>query len=323
MNSLECQKTIAHASALELFTDASQNSSDIHCRTHQIAGASIFDAGIDTAGSLAAGLILARLCMGDLADIEITACDYQTYASSNAVFVRSDHPLVSCLGCQYAGWPIQTDDFFAMGSGPMRMARGREQALQSLNLVQAVSSVVGVLESDKLPTESAIQTIADQCGVAPSGLHLAIAPSTSIAGAIQVVARSVETAVHKLHELKFDVTQIVCSTGHAPLPPPAKPRDTITGIGRTNDAILYGSTVTLWMDADDGAIDDIVLKIPSNRSADHGRPFADVFQDYDHDFYKVDPMLFSPAVVVIHNLRSGKTWRTGEFKTNVLIQSFT
>ncbi|WP_068264384.1 methenyltetrahydromethanopterin cyclohydrolase [Rubripirellula obstinata] len=323
MHPLDSKKTTAHDAANGLFKNALRDATEIRCHTHKIADASILDAGIDTNGSLAAGLILARLCMGDLAEIQITACDNDTYASSNAVFVRTDDPLVACLGCQYAGWPIQTNDFFAMGSGPMRMARGREETLVMLNLTQAASSVVGVLESDKLPTRSAVETIAEQCGVSTSNLHLAIAPSTSIAGSVQVVARSIETAIHKLHELKFDVTQIVSATGHAPLPPPAKPGDTTTGIGRTNDAMLYGATVTLWIDADDGAIDGVASKVPSESSPDHGRPFADVFKEYDYDFYKVDPMLFSPAVVVIHNLRSGKTWRTGRLKTDVLIQSFT
>ena len=36
-----------------------------------------------------------------------------------------------------------------------------------------------------------------------------------------MVARSVETALHKLHELKFDLNQIVSAFGTAPLPPVA------------------------------------------------------------------------------------------------------
>ena len=323
MDLLALNKSRAHAKASTLFDESLSLATELRCLKHEIAGATILDAGIHTPGSLAAGLLLARLCVGDLADVQIMACDYDTYASSNAVIVRVDDPLIPCLGCQYAGWPVQTEDFFAMGSGPIRMTRGREELLLSLDLTQDAPSVVGVLESDKLPTEAAIQLITEQTGLSPSNVSLAIAPSTSIAGSVQVVARSIETAMHKLHELKFNVTQVVSATGHAPLPPPAKPGDTTTGIGRTNDAILYGATVTLWIDAEDDAIEAVAAKIPSNSSSDHGRPFADVFRDYDCDFYKVDPMLFSPAVVVIHNLRSGKTWRTGVLKPDVLFQSFT
>jgi methenyltetrahydromethanopterin cyclohydrolase len=316
------QKLSAHAYSVSLFADAADNATDLHCLIKDVAGATILDAGIETKGSLAAGLVLARLCMGDHAEIELVPIDYDTYAATTAVFVHTDDPMLSCLGCQYAGWPVQTDDFFAMGSGPMRMARGREEALKELGLIQLAEAVVGVLESDKLPTESAIALIAKECAVDVSDLHLAIAPSTSIAGSVQVVARSVETALHKLHELKFDVSTIVSATGQAPVPPPAKSGDTVAGIGRTNDAMLYGATVTLWVDADDDAIEAVAEKTPSQSSSDYGRPFAQLFKEYEYDFYKVDPMLFSPAVIVIHNLRSGKTWRTGRLNRDVLFQSF-
>ena len=155
--------------------------------------------------------------------------------------------------------------------------------------------ICGVLEADKLPTPSAIRAIASECGVETELVHLAIAPSTSIAGSLQVVARSVETAMHKLHELQFDVRSIVSATGCAPLPPPAKPGDVVDGIGRTNDAMLYGATVALWADHDDEAIESVIANVPSSSSGDHGQPFAKVFKQYEYDFYKVDPLLFSPG----------------------------
>ncbi|MFK8110724.1 MAG: methenyltetrahydromethanopterin cyclohydrolase [Rubripirellula sp.] len=308
--------------AHQLFQRSIDSSESLRCRSLTAHGAKILDAGVETPGSIEAGLVLARLCLGDRAEVSLTPTNFAELASNCGVFVRTDDPLHACLGAQYAGWPVQTDDFFAMGSGPMRMVRGREATLKELELSESAKQVVGVLESDKLPTESAVELIAEQCGVAADQVNLAIAPSTSIAGSLQVVARSVETAMHKLHELKFDVRAIVSATGHAPLPPPAKPGDMVAGIGRTNDAMLYGATVTLWVDSDDEAIESVAAQVPSASSKDHGRPFAKVFKDYEYDFYKVDPMLFSPAVVTIHNLRSGRTWNHGSIETEVLRQSF-
>lgn len=316
------QGASANESAQTLYAEFLADSARLHCETHTIAGATLLDAGVQTGGSMAAGLLLARLCLGNLADVQIVPVDYLTYASAVGVMVRSDDPTLSCLGCQYAGWPIQTDDFFAMGSGPMRMARGKEAMLLDLDLIQPASGVVGVLESGTLPTESAVHDMASQCDVEPSHLSLAIASSTSIAGNVQVVSRSVETALHKLHELKFDVRCVKSCVGQSPLSPPAKPGDTAGGIGRTNDAILYGATVTLWVDAADEDVQSVVSKIPSETSSDYGRPFADVFQDYQCDFYKVDPMLFSPAVVVIHNLRTGRSCSAGQINSEILFQSF-
>tara|TARA_R110002049_G_scaffold309268_1_gene519627 strand:- start:171919 stop:172866 length:948 start_codon:yes stop_codon:yes gene_type:complete len=291
-------------------------------RNRRLAGANILDAGVETTGSIAAGIALARLCMGELAKIEIVPDGSREMPVDNAIFVRTDDPLMSCLGSQYAGWPVQTEDFFAMGSGPMRLLRGREPMLETLKLREQSETAVGVLESDKLPSESAIEAIAKDCGVAAEGIRLAVAPSTSIAGTVQVVARSIETSLHKMHELKFDVGTVISGSGVAPLPPPAKPGDTVGGIGRTNDAILYGGRVTLWVDCEDDAIGEIIEQVPSGSSSDHGQPFAKTFKQYDYDFYKVDPMLFSPAVITVHNLRSGRTHRSGSMEFDVLRQSF-
>ncbi|TWT49136.1 Methenyltetrahydromethanopterin cyclohydrolase [Rubripirellula amarantea] len=322
MNDQPTYELSINSQAASLFDVLSDIKDEIGCETQEIEGARILDAGVHTHGSVAAGLGLAGLCMGDLANIEIQPADPDRYATTNAVYVQTDHPLHACLGAQYAGWPVQSDDFFAMGSGPMRLARGREEMLGELELTETGSPVVGVLESDSLPTASAIKLIAEQCQVETSELRIAVAPTSTIAGSLQVVARSIETALHKLHELKFDVRTIISATGHAPLPPPAKPGDMASGIGRTNDAMLYGATVTLWVDADDEAIEAVASQVPSETSKDHGRPFKDVFKDYGYDFYKVDPMLFSPAVVMIHSLRTGRSWHHGKLYSDVLRQSF-
>lgn len=316
--------TRLHSHAHALFQEAQRNLIDLRSGITQVGGASVLDCGVEHPGSLAAGLILARLCLGDHADVNLAPAQ-PDMVTDNAVFVHTDRPIESCLGGQYAGWPISVDDFFAMASGPKRMLRGREEMLAHLQLntpATADDFAVGVLESDRLPGEDVITQIAADCGVPTDRVCLAIAPVTSIAGSVQVVARSIETALHKMHALEFDVTRVVSATGIAPLPPCAQPGDTVGGIGRTNDAMLYGAKVTLWIDADDEAIEPIAAKIPSDTSADYGRPFAEIFKQYDYDFYQVDPLLFSPAVVTIHSLRSGRSWRAGKLAPEILCASF-
>ena len=156
--------------------------------------------------------------------------------------------------------------------------------------------------------------------VPPNKITLLAAPAASLAGTMQVVARSLETALHKLHELKFDLGSIVSGLGSAPLPPVAK--DELTAIGRTNDAILYGGRVVLWVQTDDEHIAEIGPKVPSSASPDHGTPFADIFARYEQDFYKIDPMLFSPAQIVFCNLKTGKSHVFGKILPEVLHQSF-
>ncbi|EMI47188.1 methenyltetrahydromethanopterin cyclohydrolase [Rhodopirellula sp. SWK7] len=313
-----------HQRAHTLFDESWKRVNDFRAIGAEIGGAKVLDCGIACPGSLHAGLLLARFCLGDGAAVSIGPAEPKMVAD-NAVFVRTDQPIEACLGGQYAGWPVSVDKFFAMGSGPMRMLRGREEILEHLGLVQSAGEddfAVGVLESDRMPDEDVIAQMASECGVTADRLCLGIAPSTSIAGSVQVVARSIETALHKLHALDFDVAKVVSATGVAPLPPCAKPGDTVGGIGRTNDAMLYGAKVTLWIDAEDEAIDAVAEKVPSRSSGDFGQPFAKIFKQYDYDFYKVDPMLFSPAVVTIHSLASGRTWRSGELAPAILRDSF-
>jgi len=63
-------------------------------------------------------------------------------------------------------------------------------------------------------------------------------------------------------------------------------------------------------------------QVPASASADYGAPFASIFARYDHDFYKIDPMLFSPAEIVLCNLKTGRSFVFGRPKHDVLYQSF-
>jgi methenyltetrahydromethanopterin cyclohydrolase len=224
------------------------------------------------------------------------------------------------MASQYAGWQIAQEKFFAMGSGPMRAARGREELYVSIGLREQVTEAVGVLESGRIPPPIVCRRLADECGVAPDALTLLVAPTSSLAGTVQVVARTVETCLHKLHELGFDLGCVDSGFGLAPLPPVAA--DDLTGIGRTNDAVLYGGEVTLWVRAEDSQLQELGPGIPSCSSPDHGAPFREIFARYEQDFYRIDPLLFSPARVCLVNLSSGRIHRFGELKPDVLRRSF-
>ena len=134
------------------------------------------------------------------------------------------------------------------------------------------------------------------------------------------MARSVETALHKLAELKFDLTRIVSAHGTAPLPPVAA--NDLAAIGRTNDAILYGGRVVLCVTGDDDSLASIGPAGPSSSSRDYGEPFAAIFARYNNDFYAVDPHLFSPAEVVFQNIETGRVHAFGRINPDVLARSF-
>lgn len=280
-------------------------------------GATILDFGVNAPGSVEAGVLLARISMADLGVVEVSRTPDD---ARGAVQVDVAQPVMACLAAQYAGWEIKGDKFFAMGSGPMRAAAAREPLFEDLGYRESTDVAVGVLESGKFPPDEVSEEIATKCGVTPDRLVLLVARTRSVAGSLQIVARSVETALHKLHYLKFDVKRILRGAGSTPIPPLAM--DDLTAIGWTNDAILYGGRVRLWVDADDETLQEIGRQMPSSASRDFGLPFREILASFGNDFYQVDPMLFSPASVTLVNHQSGHSFTYGDVRADLVEASF-
>jgi methenyltetrahydromethanopterin cyclohydrolase len=282
-------------------------------------GTRLIDCGVKAAGSLEAGRRLAEVCLAGLGTIEVEQSE-QDAPTPYLVRVTTGDPVAACMASQYAGWEIKGEKFFAMGSGPMRAAAGREELFNVIGHREKADFCVGVLETGKLPPDSVCIDIAAKCGITPAQLTLLVARTASLCGTLQIVARSVETTLHKLHELGFDLARVTHGTGTAPLPPVAD--DDLAAIGWTNDAILYGGNVELTVCGDDSSIEEIGPRVPSYASADYGRPFAEIFARYEHDFYRIDPLLFSPAMVTLVNANTGKRSQFGRLAPEVLVESF-
>jgi methenyltetrahydromethanopterin cyclohydrolase len=302
-----CQRLVDCAAQLRV---------DVH---QSESGTRVIDCGVRAPGGLEAGVALGEICMAGLGTVRL-APGFPELWPGAAVQVSTDQPVAACMAAQYAGWQVSVGKYFAMGSGPMRAACGREAIFAAIGFREQAACAVGVLESGQLPPDEVCTRLAQDCGVRPPDLTLLVARTASLAGTIQVVARSVETCLHKLHELGFDLLRVQSGYGLAPLPPVAA--DDLTGIGRTNDAVLYGGAVTLWVRGDDASLETLGPRVPSRSSSDHGQPFVAIFEKYGREFYKIDPLLFSPAEVTFVNLDTGRTHRFGELRADVLRQSF-
>jgi methenyltetrahydromethanopterin cyclohydrolase len=282
-------------------------------------GARVVDAGVIVPGGFAAGLALANLCMGGLGHIEFTSLTIAGEAWPG-VNVWTDHPAESCMASQYAGWAINPEGFFAMGSGPLRAkARVERELFGRLGYEEAATRGVLVLEGRTLPTDAVAAWVAAKAGLAPDTLTLVVAPTASLAGGVQIVARVLETGLHKMETIGFDVTRVVGAMGTAPLATIA--RSDMRAIGRTNDCILYGGQARYTVRAEDAELDELAKRLPASASADYGTPFYDIFKRYDNDFYKIDPMLFSPAEVWLTSATSGRTFHAGRLDPDVLRKS--
>ena len=282
-------------------------------------GVCLVDAGIATRGGIEAGRRIAEICLGGLGTVAVGPSE-RFSRWTTAISVTTADPVLACLASQYAGWSLAEGDFFALGSGPGRASHAGETLFGELGYRDQADRAVLVLEVDRAPPEPLLGRLPELCGVAPEALTLILTPTRSLAGTVQVVARVLEVALHKAHALHFPLERIVDGVCSAPLPPPAA--DFIGAMGRTNDAVLYGGDVHLFVEGPEDEARDLAAGLPSSSSRDYGRSFGEIFAAYDGDFYKMDPMLFSPARVTVTAVDSGRSFRSGAFDEVVLDRSF-
>jgi methenyltetrahydromethanopterin cyclohydrolase len=236
--------------------------------------------------------------------------------------VHSSNPVIACLGSQYGGWTMNDEatGFFALGSGPARALSRKEELFKELGYVDHHNKAALVIEGDKPPPPALVKKVAADCGVAATDLTILFAPTGSLAGTVQIAARVLEVALHKAHTLHFPLDKIEDGVGTAPISPPIP--DFIKAMGRTNDSIIYGGRVQLYVRGTDEAAKKLADDLPSKGSSAYGKPFAEIFAAVNGDFYKIDPMLFSPAAVIVSNLDTGASFHAGELAPDIVDASF-
>lgn len=288
------------------------------------SGATMIDGGITAAGGIEAGRRIAEICMSGLGRVDV-AGGSPFPGWPFRVSVSASDPVLACLASQYAGWSLTHGEgegaYFAMASGPGRAKAAKEALFDELGYADT-SARWGffVLETDKVPPEGLIERVAADCGLSPDALTFILTPTTSLAGGVQIAARVLEVALHKVHALGFPLHDVADGLGIAPLPPPSP--DFLTAMGRTNDAILFGGEVQLFVRGSEEAARELAQKLPSSASRHYGKPFAAIFKEAGFDFYQIDSMLFSPARVNVTCLTTGNSFAAGKLAPDLLAQSF-
>ena len=293
------------------------------------SGATLVDAGINAQGGFFAGEMITDICLGGYGKANVTPIQYGENVLPS-VFVITDHPALSTLASQFAGWQIKGEGFSAIASGPARaLARKPKHLYEKLNYREESEVAVLVLEAEKKPPEAVVRQIAEKCKVTPKNLFLIMFSTTSLAGATQVSGRIVETGLHKLERIGLDPLIVKHAWGHAPIVPihPSSGE----AMGRSNDAILYGGVTNYTLSyEDDRELENLVKQAPASSSkmlqearelAAKNPRFLDIFKEAGFDFYKIDPNIFAPAVVAINNTKTGKTFKAGSLDIEVVKSS--
>jgi methenyltetrahydromethanopterin cyclohydrolase len=280
----------------------------------------IIDAGINTPGSIEAGILISEICLGGLGNVTITPSNFFDDSTIMQISVHSAHPVIACLGSQYAGWSLSSEGFFSLGSGPVRSIAQKEEIFNILKYTDDYEKTITILEVDKEPPKEIVQKVSEDSKIRPQNLVFILTPTTSVSGNIQVVARVLEVAIHKVHELGFPLDRIESGFGTAPLPPIGK--NFVSAMGRTNDSIIYGGNVQLVINGPEDDLINLAKELPSSNSKDYGKTFKKIFEEYNQDFYKIDGSLFSPARVIINSKESGKIYKSGDINKKIIKNSF-
>ena len=285
--------------AVELVDEAIDFADELAVEVHELDnGATVLDFGVDAVGGVEAGLLLAEIQTGGLATVQIGVEDVGD-APFTHVELSTDHPAMALLCSQKAGWELSVEDFEGLGSGPARALVAEEEEFQRVGYRDAADFAVLAVESEELPTEAAAEQVAEMAGVPVSSVFLVAFSTASVTGSVNVAARAAELAAFRLSELGYDPLDVLTATCSAPVAPVAG--DDEAALARTNDALAYGGQVHLTVDAPFDRFDEIA----STAADEYGRPFADVFDEHDWDFYDVPVELFAPAQVTVDVVGEG------------------
>jgi methenyltetrahydromethanopterin cyclohydrolase len=271
-------------------------------------GTLLVDAGVEASGGQEAGLLMAATGMANLgsAQVELATLNGSPWPG---VSVRSDHPLQACFLSQAAHWSVQVGDFRAMGSGPACLLNRDLDPGKPFGFQEQSDCAVLVLETRQLPDEDVCRSLAATCGVEAERLMLLVAPTSSLAGSVQIAARSIETGLHKLLTRGFNLGLVVSGMGRCPLATPTG--DDILSLGMTNDLMMVAGQVWLAIrGASDDSLAELANVLPASTSPGYGPPFLEAVRKAG-GFYQLDAGLFAPAEVTLVNLDDGRSFHSG------------
>ena len=240
----------------------------------------------------------------------------------NAVHVYSDNVVLQQAGCNISGWELKPGKYAPVLAGPGRtLARKKGDWFSKYSDYEDKHhEAVLTVEMGRMLEEEEVEELIEAVGVDACNLYILVAASGSIACSVQVSARIIEQTLHRLHEEKFNLDNIVEAHGFCVIPPVIK--DDLIAMGRLNDVLIYGGQSTFTVDCEDEEVEKVIDKITSDKCSMYGSSFKTIYQENGCDFYRVPMEMYSPAKTVIINQRTGKVFKAGKLNLEILAKSF-
>jgi methenyltetrahydromethanopterin cyclohydrolase len=286
------------------------------------SGATLIDAGLNAEGGFFAGVIVTEICLGGYGKAKIMPMQYEDLTLPS-IFVYTDHPVLSTMVSQFAGWKINTDKFSATASGPARaLALEPKDLFERIEYAEKSNVAVLVLETESKPPEDSIQEIAIKCKVAPANLFIIYFSSESLMGVMQISAKTIEAGLFRLMSLGLNPWMVSHAWGCAPIGPvPPIPE-------QRNDVVSYGGTASYTLSYEN---DEQLRKWATMASASSAKMveeamklsaknplYAQILEENILNLKTIDGSTFAPAVIVISNSKTGKNLRAGKLDIEAL-----
>ncbi|MEM3087386.1 MAG: methenyltetrahydromethanopterin cyclohydrolase [Halobacteria archaeon] len=297
----------ANADTVRIFEEMARLAPELGVATSTLSnGARVVDAGVSAPGSTEAGLLAARVTLGERARVELRKEGGRTW-----VHVESEDPALATLGCQFAAWMVPMGDSRGMASGPGRiLARKPKLLYEKLGLSERSDVAVFFLEADRLPTPDVADFLARGCGLEPRALRMVVAPPASPAGLVQICSRALENGMLRLYNEGFPVGKIRKARGRAPLAEPPPGKDPVPSL---NDNIRFSGEATAeveWSPPEE--LEGWAARAVTAGTPEEKKPFARILEEAMGDFRNIAVRVFSPAKFTFVETRSGKRFGAGK-----------
>lgn len=283
-------------------------------------GSTLIDMGQRARGSWQAGRYFTLVTVGGLGDLSFESFTLGRMRLP-AVRLVVNRPLEACMGCQVAGWRLVDEPDAPILAGPARTLNNPpDHHVQLSGYRDHHHEGVVTVQMSRPVTEEMAAVMARACGLAPEKLYILASRHACLVSTVQVPARGIETAMHRLALEGFDLGCIRHAWCTGPIPPLVD--DELRSMGRINDALYYGGEVWLQVEAEDELLAAIVPKLVSEVSPLARRPFAEIYRQAGYDFHAIPLDAHTPAVLHLTNIKSGRTFSAGHFDEEVLQRSF-
>jgi methenyltetrahydromethanopterin cyclohydrolase len=287
----------------------------------KINDATIIDCGIETKGSIDAGILFSKISLGGLAKVQLQFPEINNEISLLQVQVSTSYPVLATIGCQAASWNISKGDFFGMACGPGRaLAQKPSKSYKLLDYKEESDKAILCIESDKLPSDKIIDYLAEKCRVENKDIIILMIKTACLVEYIQMAARAIELGVFRfVEQLGYPKDRILHAVGIGIVPPLSEDNDVSND--RVNNGLIYGTKLFLIIKSHkEDNLTDLISKIPSKSSSSFGKSFIEVFNEAGKDFANFDLTLLAPTEIIINDIRTGKIYHEGKIQLDKIIK---